>query len=93
MVSASFAGGGIAMGSDGLGGFPSSLHLVELVKVRGDQLPDTLALNGVFPSRLSAPEAVRYRHLQHAEEALRATLLKEREEGATVLAISEREAC
>lgn len=54
------AGGGIAMESDGLGGFPSSFHLVELAKVRRDRFADTLVLNCVFPSHLDAPEAVRY---------------------------------
>jgi len=56
----SSAGGGIAIGSDDLGGFPSSIHLVELAKVRRDRFADTLALNCVFPSHLCAPEAVRY---------------------------------
>jgi hypothetical protein len=81
------------MGSDDLGGLPSSLHLVELVKARRGHCPDIRALNCVFPSHLSAPEAVRYRHVQHAHGALGTTLAKETEKGATGLAITEREAC
>jgi hypothetical protein len=89
----SFAGGGIAMGSGGFGGLPCSLHLVELVKVRCDHCADGLALNGVFACHLNAPGAVRWRHLDKTDDALRATLLRDGDEGATVLATTEREAC
>jgi hypothetical protein len=81
------------MGSDDLGGLPSSLHLVELVKARRDHCPDGPGLNCVFASHFSAPEAVRYRHLQYTDDALRTTLFKDGDEGATVLATTEREAC
>ena len=81
------------MGSDDLGGLPSSFHLAELVKARRDHCPDKLALNGVFACHLNAPGAVRWRHLDKTDDALRATLLRDGDEGATVLATTEREAC
>jgi hypothetical protein len=88
-------GGGIAIGSDGFGGLPSSLHLVELEKARRDHLSAMLALDCVFPSHRDAPKAVRYWHLRHIDDALPKPI-KCRDEDATegfASAASEREAC
>lgn len=75
-------GGGIGIGLDCFGGFPSSLQLAELEKLRRDHVSAVLALNcTLLPCHLDAPEAAP------------APRLKSRNEGATLLAISEREAC